>query len=67
MGNLGAALVGALGEFPPFNLLVNETMKATIPLAELGSRVFPDVNEERANSSTHPAFGPRQSRSQKDR
>jgi DEAD/DEAH box helicase len=49
--NLGAGLVAALGEFPPFNLLVNETMRDAIPLAELGTRVFPGVAEEHANSA----------------
>lgn len=49
--NLGEALVTALGTFPPFNLLVNETMKSAIPLAELGTMLFPGVAEGRADDA----------------
>jgi ATP-dependent helicase YprA (DUF1998 family) len=49
--NLGAALVSALEEFPPFNLLVNATMKSALPLGELGTLIFPDDTEERANTA----------------
>ena len=49
--NLGSALVMALKDFPPFNRLVNETMKAALPLAELGPHVFPGVDAERADSA----------------
>ena len=47
----GTALFGALEDFPPFNLLINETMKAALPLAELGSLYFPGVDEERADGA----------------
>ena len=49
--NLGSALAIALKDFPPFNRLVNETMKAALPLAELGPHVFPGVDAERADGA----------------
>ena len=48
-GNLGKALFSALSAFPPFNRLVNETMVSAISLAELGLRIFPEVDENRAD------------------
>ncbi|MGH6952273.1 MAG: DEAD/DEAH box helicase, partial [Vitreimonas sp.] len=48
-GDVGADLVAALGAFPPFNTLVNETMRRALPLAGLGAIVFPGVaDSERA-------------------
>jgi ATP-dependent helicase YprA (DUF1998 family) len=46
---LGNALVLALEYFPPFNLLVNETMKAALPLDQLGAVIFPDAGQAEAD------------------
>jgi ATP-dependent helicase YprA (DUF1998 family) len=48
-GDLGKALFSVLHAFPPFNRLVNETMVSAIPLAELGNRIFPGVDNNRAD------------------
>jgi ATP-dependent helicase YprA (DUF1998 family) len=59
--DLGATLYKALENFPPLNLLINETMKAAVPLAELGSIVFPGVQQDTADAAvaTLLAFGSR--------
>lgn len=44
--DVGVTLFETLRTYPPFNLLVNETMKSAIPLAELGERVFDGGTEE---------------------
>jgi hypothetical protein len=42
--NGGADLVAALGGFAPLNLLINETMKAALPLKDLRTLIFPGVD-----------------------
>jgi ATP-dependent helicase YprA (DUF1998 family) len=49
--NMGTALVSALQDFPPFNMLVNATMKAALPLGELGALVFPGAPPSRADTA----------------
>jgi ATP-dependent helicase YprA (DUF1998 family) len=49
--NIGEALIDALNDFPPFNLLVNETMKSAVQLDDLGKKLFPTVSEELANNA----------------
>lgn len=49
--NLGSALIDALTAFKPFNLLVNESMKAAIPLRELGNRLFPNATPTQADGA----------------
>src|SRR5436853_440681 len=39
-GDVDAALYKALGDYPPFNRLVNETMLAAVSLSELPGIVF---------------------------
>ena len=51
--DIGQALFGALEAFAPFNQLVNETMKAAIPLSELGTRVFPGIEPTRADAAVN--------------
>lgn len=46
---LALDLITALSNYPPFNLLVNESMKAAVPLAELGGILFPGASKDRAN------------------
>jgi ATP-dependent helicase YprA (DUF1998 family) len=46
---LASDLIAALSNYPPFNLLVNESMKAAVPLAELGGVLFPGAPKDRAN------------------
>ncbi|CVI23674.1 DEAD/DEAH box helicase domain protein [Agrobacterium fabacearum CFBP 5771] len=41
-GNVERDLFDALDAFPPIGLLINSTMKAAQPLANLGSKLFPD-------------------------
>ena len=48
---VGAAIYEALVTYAPFNKLVNETMKAAIPVAELGTRLFPGIEPARANAA----------------
>ena len=48
---LGNTLAAALDGYPPFNFLVNETMKSAIPLSELGKTVFPKQPEAVANKA----------------
>jgi ATP-dependent helicase YprA (DUF1998 family) len=45
------ALFHALERFAPFNRLVNETMKAALPLGELGSLVFPETQKARSDKA----------------
>jgi hypothetical protein len=47
--DLPKALYRALSGFAPFNRLVNETMKAALPLAELGSLIFPGIDNSRSD------------------
>jgi len=47
--DIGIALYEALAEYPPLNLLINETMKVAVPLADLGRIVFPGVPEDAAD------------------
>lgn len=42
-------LYAALEAFEPMNLLVNKTMDTAQPVAELGGRIFPSVDESLAN------------------
>ena len=49
--DIGKTLCGALEAFAPFNHLVNETMKAAIPLSELGELVFPGIEPTRADAA----------------
>lgn len=42
-GDIGARLHAALSPFLPFNKLVNESMRAAIPLHELPALIFPKV------------------------
>lgn len=61
----GPALYQALQSFPPMNLLVNITMQAATPVADLGRLLFPSVEQELADravtnlialgSAAHPA------------
>ena len=46
-----AALYHALAEFEPMGLLVNETMKQAIPVANLGHRLFPDAPLVKADAA----------------
>jgi ATP-dependent helicase YprA (DUF1998 family) len=48
-GDVGRALYNALQRFAPLNLLINETMKAAIPLSELAGIVFPGVGPQLAD------------------
>lgn len=43
--SLGASLHRALAEFPPLGLLVNNTMKQTRAVEEVGRELFPDAPE----------------------
>jgi len=45
----GIALHNALATFAPLNLLINETMKAALPLADLGGIIFPGVDKAKAD------------------
>jgi hypothetical protein len=49
--HMGTALLSALQHCPPFNMLVNATMKAALPLGELGALVFPDVPSSSADAA----------------
>jgi MrfA Zn-binding domain/Helicase conserved C-terminal domain len=51
-GDLSRALFDALSDFGPFNRLVNVTMTAAIPLAELGALVFPETDRGLADAAT---------------
>lgn len=60
-GDVSAALLAALDSYAPLNLLINETMKAALPVKELSALVFGTPDEEasaRAVSSLL-AFGSR--------
>lgn len=43
LDDLRTFLYELLRDFPPMNLLVNETMQRACPISELGSMLFPDV------------------------
>ncbi|MDE0210473.1 MAG: DEAD/DEAH box helicase, partial [Boseongicola sp.] len=45
------ALHHALAEFPPMGLLINNTMKQAIPVADLGRQVFPTAPPAKANAA----------------
>jgi ATP-dependent helicase YprA (DUF1998 family) len=49
--DVDACLHDALKDFPPFNRLVNETMKAAIPVADLGELIFPGVEHALSSSA----------------
>ena len=44
-------LFKALADFPALGLLVNTTMKAAAPVAELGGQLFPDSAPQQANTA----------------
>ena len=44
-----AALLHALAEFEPMGLLINNTMKQAIPVADLGHQLFPGVPQGKAD------------------
>ena len=46
-----AALYAALADFGPMGELINMTMERAIPVADLGSAVFPTVAREKADSA----------------
>jgi ATP-dependent helicase YprA (DUF1998 family) len=46
-----AALYHALCEFGPMGLLINTTMKEAVPVDELGSRLFPTADPEKADAA----------------
>jgi ATP-dependent helicase YprA (DUF1998 family) len=50
-GDLGVALYNALEKFAPLNLLINKTMKAAVPLGELGTILFPGVQKATAGAA----------------
>lgn len=56
---VGALLQDALKFYGPMSLLINETMRQARPVAELGSILFPGVDQEVANraASTLVALG----------
>jgi ATP-dependent helicase YprA (DUF1998 family) len=60
-GDPGEALHRALSEFGPLNLLINRSMRAAIPLTELGAIVFPEAEKAKADGAvaTLLAFGSR--------
>jgi ATP-dependent helicase YprA (DUF1998 family) len=45
----GEVLTEALSTYPPFNHLVNATMRAAVPLPDLGGIIFPGIERERAD------------------
>lgn len=47
--NVSVDLHRALFDFAPLNLLINETMRAAVPLADLGGIVFPESRQEIAD------------------
>lgn len=52
--DIGQSLFAAFQGYPPLNLLINETMKAAIPLGELDGLIFPGIDQavsERAVSA----------------
>lgn len=51
-GDVETALHGALVDFAPMKLLVNETMQRAQPVSELARTIFPDVASEVAERAT---------------
>ncbi|MBR0749136.1 DUF1998 domain-containing protein [Bradyrhizobium japonicum] len=49
--DLGVALYGALADYAPLNLLINESMKSAVPLAELSGIVFPGTPQDAADTA----------------
>lgn len=47
--SIGALLDEALASYGPMSLLVNETMQKAQPVNELGNKIFPTVDAERAD------------------
>ena len=47
------ALYRALSDFPPMGRLINATMKQAIRVAELGRRLFPTANLDKANAAAN--------------
>jgi ATP-dependent helicase YprA (DUF1998 family) len=47
-GDNGTDLFEALKDFPPLNLLINETMKAALPLKALKALIFPGIADDAA-------------------
>ncbi len=45
-GDNGTDLFEALKDFPPLNLLINETMKAALPLEALRTLIFPGIGSD---------------------
>jgi ATP-dependent helicase YprA (DUF1998 family) len=50
-GDVRTALHAALADLAPMKLLVNTTMQRATPIAELGSSLFPDLDQEVADSA----------------
>lgn len=65
-GDVGADLVAALSDFPPFNALVNATMQKALPLAGLGAIVFPGVADSERAIDALLALGSRARKAQGD-